>query len=76
MLQVISSDHDPHTLRSHSHSVDSLTAARSDGKLHLLLAASTYCCFPLSTHPDDMYISLYTIPRRLTLPKPNPQPAP
>lgn len=38
MLQSVSSSHDNHYVRSQSSSIESLVAARNDGKKHLLLA--------------------------------------
>ncbi|KAH9907018.1 flavoprotein [Xylariomycetidae sp. FL2044] len=40
MLQAISPNHDTHHLRTRQHSLASLTASHTDGKAHLLLAAS------------------------------------
>lgn len=40
MLQSVSSEHDDHYDSSHSNSIESLVAAKNDGKKHLLLAAS------------------------------------
>ncbi|GAB1315072.1 hypothetical protein MFIFM68171_05282 [Madurella fahalii] len=40
MLQSVNSDHDNHYTRGQSNSIESLVAARNDGKKHLLLAAS------------------------------------
>lgn len=38
MLQSVSSEHDDHYDSSHSNSIESLVAAKNDGKKHLLLA--------------------------------------
>ncbi|KAL2023808.1 hypothetical protein VTK56DRAFT_1075 [Thermocarpiscus australiensis] len=40
MLQSIESEHDEHFVQSQSSAIESLVAARNDGKKHLLLAAS------------------------------------
>lgn len=38
MLQSVSSEHDPHYVRSQATAIQSLVAARNDGKKHLLLS--------------------------------------
>jgi phosphopantothenoylcysteine decarboxylase len=40
MLQSVGSEHDNHYESRHSNSIETLVAARNDGKKHLLLAAS------------------------------------
>ncbi|KXX80556.1 Phosphopantothenoylcysteine decarboxylase [Madurella mycetomatis] len=56
MLQSVNSDHDNHYTRSQSNSIESLVAARNDGKKHLLLAS-----FPKLTTNSSASGSVATI---------------
>jgi len=57
MLQSVADKHDDHYVRTHSNSIESLVAARNDGKKHLLLAYAIHLDLPFESKTKTLTLA-------------------